>query len=179
MILRMNQSQRLTELINALTCNELQPAEVEGIVKVVLQAQSDPEQYVRELELEEDEALDWLLEIASSKELMSWALCAELQDFLFISDKVDELHEQIQTFFEKDSLLDYPYDQVKTSHQYFAWLDHQLQRVDSAQGGYTLLMIGDSYGDELQAIAVYRKDLKRVLDLCAELEIQASNPVSI
>ncbi len=175
----MFKAESLTELINLLTCNELQSAEVDDIVAVVLQAHSNPEKYVRELDLDDDQALDWLLEIASRNEMGSWAICAELQDFLFISDKVDELHEQIQVFFEEDNLPDYSYDQIKGSDQYFAWLDPQLERVSSAQGGYSLLLIGDSYGDDLQAVAVYRKDAKRVLELCDELEVQVSRPESI
>jgi hypothetical protein len=173
----MNQALQLVELANLLTLRRQPTLELERVVELAQRAYASPEAFVQE----HYEDSEWLLEFASSADVRSWVLFSELEVDLFVSDKADELHEQIEDFLEEDtrSFPDCPHDIVLGSQDYFVWLDRQLEGWNPQQSGYSLLMVGNTYSDNLQTALVYRKDVAQILNLCRDLEIKASKTTDL
>ena len=150
----------IEELIDLLSCNELAPTEVAAMAEFVRRAPEDPE-------------LDW---IEDSTQAMTFAICSSLMEFVAAGDKVDELHEQLQAMFA-DPLPAYPYDDEAirdSSYAYFRWLDGILATRGTTEGGYELLSIDVGLDDQLQVLAVKRKDSPRILELSELLMVRIS-----
>ncbi|MGO1072167.1 hypothetical protein [Lysobacter sp. CA199] len=149
----------LKELVDLLTCRELGPEELASLVAVIEGAADDPD-------------LDWM-EDPSPEELIQNALVFKLVDHLAVGDKVDEVHEQISDFFA-EPLADFPRHENGRWYlpdEYFAWLDPLLAERGKDGGGYRLLLLDDSFSDQLNALLVWRKDTARVLELAGELAL--------
>lgn len=148
--------EKLIELIELLTCGEVEQDEIEASADAVLEAQDDPE-------------LEWVHEMEPSDEqFMQIALMFELSSFFAEGDKIDEFHEQVSEFF-KNPLPDFPYPANKNDflpRDYFKWLDGLLAARDPA---FTLLLMDNRIDDMLHGILVRRATSDRVLELAEEL----------
>lgn len=147
----------LKELVDLLTCRELDPEELASLTASIENAGDDPD-------------LDWL-DDPSSEELIQNAIVFKLVNHLAVGDKVDEVHEQISDFFA-EPLADFPRranGRGYSPDDYFAWLDPLLAERGKHGGGYRLLLLDDSFSDQLNALLVWRKDTARVLELANQL----------
>lgn len=177
----------LKELVDRLTCRELDPQGLASCVAALEGAAHDPE-------------LDWL-DDPTPQELLQTALVFKLAEFTAVGDKIDEVHEQISDFFA-EPLPEYPLHADGgwfLPDEYFVWLDqrlierHQAQRaagqIEQGQneqgqnehshsdespaqgGGYELLLLGEHFSDNLHAIVVLRADTSRVLEIATALAL--------
>jgi len=149
----------LKELIDLLTCRELDPEELASLVATIEGAADDPD-------------LDWM-DDPSPEELIQNAIVFKLVDHLAVGDKIDEVHEQISDFFA-EPLADFPRHangRWYLPDEYFAWLDPLLAERGKDGGGYQLFLLDDSFSDQLNALLVWRKDAARVLELARELAL--------
>ena len=147
----------LKELVDLLTCRELDPEELASLTAAIENAGDDPD-------------LDWL-DDPSPEELIQNAIVFKLVNHLAVGDKVDEVHQQISDFFA-EPLADFPRHANGRGYlpdDYFAWLDPLLAERGKHGGGYRLLLLDDSFSDQLNALLVWRKDTARVLELASEL----------
>jgi hypothetical protein len=126
------------------------------IAEKLIRAYNEPESY-----LQENDAL-WVNEAADDG-AMDFAIMNELGDLLLMSDKIDELHEQITDIEEP-----FPYDANFNTWQYFTWLDEKLAAHNPS---LSCLEIGNTYGDSLQMITVFREDADEIIKLCSDLGI--------
>jgi|GEM_PF-946040 len=155
----------LTEYVQLLT-DALEPDEVaQGVARVLL-AYTDPDRYFAEYLDEEEDG--WLLDAGVS--LVQAALTDVVWHELCISDKIDELYEQLQDSFEPP-LPPAPAG-LRYAADYFRWLDELLRARGPQPGGYQLLEFGDSLSDEVQVIVVRRADTPRLLDLARQFGIR-------
>ncbi len=157
----------LTQLIQHLSCGDLDAHEVEAIVGVCLEAGANPSEVLAE-HYGADAA-----QVAryDPQGVTAFVIFIELEDYFAISDTVDELHEQIMAAFETPMLPDFPYENdFETLGDYFAWLDGQLSIHHPR---YQLIQFGQSYTHDFQVILVYRADVERVLELCQQLGVEA------
>lgn len=149
----------LKELVDLLTCRELDPDELASLVATIEGAADDPD-------------LDWM-DDPSPEELIQNALVFKLVNHLAVGDKIDEVHEQISDFFA-EPLADFPRHangRWYLPDEYFAWLDPLLAERGKDGGGYQLFLLDDSFSDQLNALLVWRKDAARVLELARELAL--------
>lgn len=149
----------LKELVDLLTCRELDADELASTVAAIEGAADDPD-------------LDWM-DDPSAEELMQTAIVFNLHDFTAVGDKIDEVHELIGEFFA-DPLPDYPLHEDGRHFlpdEYFVWLDQRLLQRAGEQGGYELLLLGQHYSEDLHAILVLRADTARILELARGLAL--------
>ncbi|MGN7918024.1 MULTISPECIES: hypothetical protein [Lysobacter] len=150
----------LRELVDLLTCRELEPEELQSLVAAIDGAAEDPD-------------LDWIVD-PSPEELMQNALVFKLMDHIAVGDKIDEVHEQISDFFA-EPLADFPRHadgRWFLPDEYFAWLDPLLAERGVDGGGYELMLLEDTFSENLHALLVWRKDSARVLELATELALR-------
>ncbi|MFT3721020.1 hypothetical protein [Pseudorhodoferax sp.] len=139
----------LTELMALLTCDELDVDELAALVARIEAAPDDPE-----LAFVEGETPAEYMQIAVIRE-----------DFVMMSDRVDELHEQVSEQFA-EPLPVFPNHRMPAP-DYFRWLDEHLA---GGKMPYELLLWGNPYDyDNLNAIVVRRADTERILAIAAEL----------
>jgi len=165
-----NQAQQsgLARLIDLLSCHDVDVHEIEGVVRLCIQATSEPAKTLS------DNYGDDAAQISryDPSGVMAFIVFSELEDYFAVSDTVDELHEQILAAFESPTLPEYPYDnnQFETVADYFSWLDEQLLIHHPT---YRLIEFGQSYTHDFQTILVLRDTVDEILGLCKELDIAA------
>lgn len=143
---------KLEALIDLLTRGALERTELSRRYEQVRDAVRDPE-------------LAWM-HGDEEKHIRQAALLLRLQDVALTSGKLDELHERISESFE-EPLPPFPSDRKNFwSEDYFEWLDEIV-----AARGYAVMMLPDSFNDELVALVIRRQDMPRVLALAEELEL--------
>jgi len=143
---------KLETLIDLLTRGALERTELSRRYEQVRDAARDPE-------------LAWM-HGDEEKHIRQAALLLRLQDVALTSGKLDELHERISESFE-EPLPPFPSDRKNFwSEDYFEWLDEIV-----AARGYAVMMLPDSFNDELAALVIKRQDMPRVLALAEELEL--------
>lgn len=143
---------KLETLIDLLTRGALERTELSRRYEQVRDAARDPE-------------LAWM-HGDEEKHIRQAALLLRLQDVALTSGKLDELHERISESFE-EPLPPFPSDRKNFwSEDYFEWLDEIV-----AARGYAVMMLPDSFNDELVALVIRRQDMPRVLALAEELEL--------
>ncbi|WNL44641.1 hypothetical protein RKE25_14565 [Dyella sp. BiH032] len=143
---------KLETLIDLLTRGALERTELSRRYEQVRDAVRDPE-------------LAWM-HGDEEKHIRQAALLLRLQDVALTSGKLDELHERISESFE-EPLPPFPSDRKNFwSEDYFEWLDEIV-----AARGYAVMMLPDSFNDELAALVIKRQDMPRVLALAEELEL--------
>jgi hypothetical protein len=153
----------LPELIDLLTCGDLEPEEVAEVTEAVENAPEDPD-------------YEWAEDPATA---MSLALISCLGEYTASSDKIDELHEQIQDMFS-DPLPAFPTTddgQYVGVLQYFQWLDGELMQRGTDKGGFDIVQIDDMSSDEMNMIVVYKKDTARILELADALGFRFTRPL--
>ncbi|SDI09015.1 hypothetical protein [Janthinobacterium sp. YR213] len=143
----------LSELLTKLTCGDLEGAELDEAVAAITDAPSAPR----------DEWID------SDAQAYAVAILSHLGGYMASSDKLDELHEQIQDMF--DAFPDFPYELLKDSDgsalPYFEWLDKELAQRAVDEGGYDLIQIDGNGSDEMDALVVYRRDTNDIIQAAA------------
>lgn len=154
----------LSELLTKLTCGELQGEELDEAVTAISNAPSAPR----------DEWID------SDAQAYALAILWHLGDYIASSDKLDELHEQIQDMF--DEFPDFPYELLKDSDgsalPYFEWLDMELAQRAVEEGGYELIQIDGNGTDEMDALVVYRRDTNDIIQAAALMGVTIGRPLT-
>lgn len=147
----------LNELIHLLSRRELEGENLEACVEAVRHA-------------DDNDNYDWLDE---GHERQQYAVLAELNDWVAISDKVDELHEVITDIVFDHPLPPFPYPDDNRDFPppaYFRWLD---ERLAASGKGYELLLWDHGYDDNINALVVRREDTPRILALAGTLDFPA------
>ena len=158
----------VAEFLTLLTTGELGPEELAAGTEAVVLAVQDPDAYFDQY-LDEDQdgwLRDWstsMAEVAATNAVVQ-ALC--------ISDKADELYEEISEAFSEP--LPEPPEEFQYLHEYMRFADEAIQQRGPQPGGYELLEFASSYGDDLQVLLVYRKDTPRVLELGQQLQVKVA-----
>ena len=156
----------LPELIDLLTCGDLEPDDLAEVTEAVENAPEDPD-------------YEWAEDAATA---MSLALISCLGEYTASSDKLDELHEQIRDMFA-DPLPDFfpatPSDDEQKFGvlAYFQWLDGELAQRGTDKGGFDIVQIDDMSSDEMNMIVVYKKDTARILVLADALGFRFTRPL--
>jgi hypothetical protein len=155
----------LADFLRRVSCEEMTDAQIEDAVQFITGAPDNPE-------------LEWTEDPARAREI---ALFDALSDYIAESDKIDELHEQIQAFFTED-FPPFPHDprgkQPNGVATYYRWLDTELQTWNEARGGYALLLIDNFFDDNARGIIVFRPDVPRILELADSLGFRFSQSVA-
>lgn len=147
----------ISTLLDLLTSHSLDAEELDEAAAYVRNSPADPE-------------LEWA---GDSRRIMTFAICDTLSDFVAMSDKIDELHEQIEAFFS-NPIPPFPADDAevqKSSFAYFRWLDKILAQMAPAKGGYELLSVNPCLNDSLFVVVVDRCDTERILELANALDL--------
>ena len=154
----------LSELLTKLTCGDLEGDELDEAVTAITDAPSAPR----------DEWID------SDAQAYAVAILSHLADYIASSDKLDELHEQIQDMF--DEFPDFPYELLKESGgsvlPYFEWLDTELAQRAVEEGGYDLIQIDGNGSDEMDALLVYRRDTNDIIQAAALMGVTIRQPLT-
>lgn len=161
--------QALTELINRLSCNDLDSHETSRIAGICLQASQDPVKVLTEnYGAEAAQIVQY-----DPQGVLAFIIFIELEDYFAAADTVDELYEQIVDAFETPTLPEYPYDNntFETVSDYYQWLDQELL---THHPKYRLITFGQSYSNDFQVILVFRDDVDKILELCGQLGIDAA-----
>ena len=154
----------LSELLTKLTCGELEGEELDEAVTAISDAPSAPR----------DEWID------SDAQAYTVAILLQLAGYMASSDKLDELHEQIQDMFEE--FPDFPYEMLEDSGgsalPYFEWLDTELAQRAVDEGGYELIQIDGNGSDEMDALLVYRRDTSDIIQAAALMGVTIGLPLA-
>ncbi|MBL8262303.1 MAG: hypothetical protein JNM58_07755 [Xanthomonadaceae bacterium] len=147
------QRAEIRELLALLACGAAEDAELDAMATAVENAESDPElEFMRTL----DADAAWYREVA---------LQSALGGYTVVSDKIDELHEQVSDQFE-EPLPEFPEAfWAEPVDHYFAWLDTELAARGEAHGGYRLVMLESGLDDNMVACVVRKPDVARILEL--------------
>jgi len=155
------------ELIDLLTSHMLEPQDRDSIAREVAAAPENPE-------------YEWARGDAAMA--ISCELLNGLGDFAATSDKIDELHEQIQDMFE-DSFPEFPAAALATGTggridltAYFAWLDQELAQRGVEQGGYEAVIFDTGMDDNMSVFVVDRNDTGRIVELAGALGLRIDRP---
>ena len=154
----------LSELLTKLTCGELEGEELDEAVTAISDAPSAPR----------DKWID------SDAQACTVEILLHLACYMASSDKLDELHEQIQDMF--DEFPDFPYEMLEDSGggalPYFEWLDTELAQRAVEEGGYELIQIDGNGFDEMDALVVYRRDTNDIIQAAALMGVAISRPLT-
>ena len=154
----------LSELLTKLTCGDLEGEELDEAVTAITAAPAAPR----------DEWID------SDAQAYTVAILLQLAGYMASSDKLDELHEQIQDMF--DEFPDFPYEMLEDSGgsalPYFEWLDTELAQRAVDEGGYELIQIDGNGTDEMDALVVYRRDTNDIIQAAALMGVTIGRPLT-
>ena len=159
---------QLSQLVNMLSCGDLDNHECERIVGLCQEAQRDPAATLNKHYGQE------AAQVAQYDPagVTAFIIFTELEDFFAFADTVDELYEQVTDAFATPSLPPYPYDDnnFETVSDFFDWVDKQLL---AHHPKYQLIHFGQSYTHDFQVILVHRAEVDSILELCAAIGIDA------
>jgi hypothetical protein len=158
---------KIKELINLLLADfEIEnEEEILANFKLVVE---NPDKYI----LENDAS--WITDLGPES-LIQFALYNEIGEFMITGDKIDEIHEVIVDELEGD-FPPYPYEKKLNATDYIEWVSQQL---DQEYPDLELIEIGDSFGDNIQLMLVYKEDVSRIKALCEELGIRCNRAAEI
>ncbi len=158
----------IKELIDLLLYEFDEKDRNEVVVKLNF-ANDNPEEY-----LEEDDNL-WVLDCTDN--VLEFAVVNLTTDYLdyFISDKIDELYEQIEEVLPNDFSV-YPHQEIWNVEEFFDWIDVTLI---SEKTNLILVEFGTSFDDNMHMILVNRNSIERIIELCQELEINCQKATNI
>lgn len=154
----------LSELLTRMTCGDLEGEELDEVVTAITNAPSNP--------LE-----DW---VDSDAQAYALEIINQLGGYIASSDKIDELHEQIQDMF--DEFPDFPYELLEDRERgvlpYYEWLDGELAQRATDEGGYDLIQIEGSGTDNMDALIVYRRDTADIIQAAALMGVTIERPLA-
>ena len=154
----------LSELLTRMTCGDLEGKELDEAVTAITEAPSNPRE-------------EW---IGSDGEAYALEIISQLGGYIASSDKIDELHEQIQEMF--DEFPDFPYellgDRERGVLPYYEWLDAELAQRAVDEGGYDLIQIDGSGTDEMDALIVYRRYTEDIIQGAALMGVTIGRPLT-
>lgn len=159
----------LVELISKISAGVMGEDEVARIADEAAQAYADP---VAFLAANADINYDDTFPIP----LGEWVVVGSLPDtVLFQADTYGDLFAQIVASFGPGVAFNLKPKQLAKTEDLTALnrIQIQMSALSPEDGGYTLLNFSQLLDDEIQAVLVYGKDLPRVLELCAEVGINA------
>lgn len=158
---------KIKELINLLLADfEIEnEEEILANFKLVVE---NPEKYI----LENDAS--WITDLGPES-LIQFALYNEIGEFMITGDKIDEIHELIVEEFEGD-FPPYPYEKKLNATDYIEWVS---QQINQEYPDLELIEIGDSFGDNIQLMLVYKEDVSRIKELCEEFGIRCNRAAEI
>ena len=160
----------LIELISKISSGCMSEDEITRIADEAAQAYADPEAF---LAANPDINYDETFPIA----LGEWVVVGSLPEtVLFQADTYMDLFAQIVASFGPDVAFNIKPKQLATTEALTALNRIQIQMgsMNPENGGYTLINFSQLLDDELQVVLVYGNDVARVLELCAEVGIQAA-----
>ena len=154
----------LSELLTRLTCGDLEGEELDEAVTAITNAPSNPRE-------------EW---VTSDGQAYALEMINQLGGYLASSDKIDELHEQLQEMF--DEFPDFPYELLKGHERgvlpYYEWLDGELAQRAQDEGGYDLIQIDGNGSDEMDALIVYRRDTDDIIQGAALMGVTIGRPLT-
>lgn len=142
----------LSELIDLLTSNTLEAQEREEIVARINKAPNHSN-------------YQWT---SGPEQAMAIELVLSLGDYVVISDKIDEAHEQIQATFD-ESFPSFP-ENIDPGDvpAYFSWLDAELANCGD-DDGCELLQFDPGLDENMYLFVTNRRDSARILELAQKL----------
>ena len=154
----------LSELLTRMTCGDMEGEELDDAVAAITNAPSNPRE-------------EW---VDSDAQAYALELINQLGGYIASSDKIDELHEQIQEMF--DEFPDFPYalleDRERGVLPYYEWLDDELAKRAEDEGGYDLIQIEGSGTDNMDALIVYRRDTADIIQAAALMGVTIQRPLT-
>ncbi|MCR4537921.1 hypothetical protein NUV89_05895 [Pseudomonas sp. 18.1.10] len=159
----------LVELISKISAGVMGEDEVARIADEAVQAYADPAAF---LAANPDINYDDSFPIP----LGEWIVVGSLPDTaLFQADTYGDLFAQIVASFGPGVAFNLKPKQLAKTEDLTALnrIQIQMSALSPEDGGYTLLNFSQLLDDEIQVVLVYGKDLPRVLELCAEVGINA------
>lgn len=159
----------LVELISKISAGVMGEDEVARIAEEAAQAYADPAAF---LAANPDINYDDTFPIP----LGEWIVVGSLPDTaLFQADTYGDLFAQIVASFGPGVAFNLKPKQLAKTDDLTALnrIQIQMSALSPEDGGYTLLNFSQLLDDEIQAVLVYGNDLPRVLELCAEVGINA------
>ena len=159
----------LVELISKISSGVMGTDEVARIADEAAQAYADPAAF---LAANPDINYDDSFPIP----LGEWVVVGSLPDtVLFQADTYADLFAQIVASFGPGVAFNLKPKQLAKTEDLTALnrIQIQMSALSPEDGGYVLLNFSQLLDDEIQAVLVFGNDLPRVLELCAEVGIQA------
>ncbi|AZF06481.1 hypothetical protein [Pseudomonas sp. R5-89-07] len=159
----------LVELISKISAGVMGEDEVARIADEAAQAYADPAAF---LAANPDINYDDTFPIP----LGEWVVIGSLPDtVLFQADTYADLFAQIVASFGPGVAFNLKPKQLAKTEDLTALnrIQIQMSALSPEDGGYVLLNFSQLLDDEIQAVLVFGNDLPRVLQLCAEVGIQA------
>ncbi|AZF17064.1 hypothetical protein [Pseudomonas sp. R3-18-08] len=159
----------LVELISKISAGVMAEDEVVRIADEAAQAYADP---VAFLAANPDINYDDTFPIP----LGEWVVIGSLPDtVLFQADSYADLFAQIVASFGPGVAFNLKPKQLAKTEDLTALnrIQIQMSALSPEDGGYVLLNFSQLLDDHIQAVLVFGNDLPRVLELCAEVGIQA------
>ncbi len=149
----------LGHLVRLLTAGDMDGAACEAAARTLDNLRDDPEfAFLGELEWDDAACIEA-------------ALPSVIPDFTVVSDKIDELHEQLESQF--DGLPGFPQTLPKTSvDAYFRWLDECLAGFRAKEGGMRLVRTVHGLDDNIVAAVVLREDVAALMAVASRLGVE-------
>ena len=160
----MEKQDAIKKLINLLSTGfELE--DKDGIVATCIEAYENPTDFATENELE-------FLLYSHQDCILDYLLPCELEEVTVCSDKIDEIHEQIEELL--DGIPDFPFpDEERVDvRKYFTWVEKYI-------GDEVILKIGDDGSDNLTLFLVNKDDVEEVIYLSNLLNIQCKKTTEL
>jgi hypothetical protein len=166
---------QLTELFRLLASDGLNDAELAPIVDRALLALDDPAAYINDYP--DDEWITEGIALDKSEErsfrLLHWVIFDELQDYLTISDNVNELTERvIDRLIQDDVAVEEPPGSLLTLAEHLQYLNGQLAAVKDAPKA--LLKFETGFTDEIGLFVVSCDAVPRILALARNCRLRLS-----
>ncbi|EIK95577.1 hypothetical protein PMM47T1_15863 [Pseudomonas sp. M47T1] len=161
---------QLIELITKISSGCLAEQDIARIADEAAQAYADPQAF---LAANPDINYDDTFPIA----LGEWVVVGSLPEtVLFQADTYQDLFRQITDSFGTHVTFNFKAKQLAKIEPLTALnrIQVQMSSLSKEDGGYTLVNFSQLLDDDIQCVLVFGKDVVRVLELCAALNIAAA-----
>ena len=147
----------LVELIDLLGAGSLEPEER---AEAIAQVERAPQE------------LDWA---GSPEKAYAIALCGCLNRHCASGDHLADMFEGLHDLLG-DDLPPVP-GGLKTMLEHYTWLDRELEAWNDT-GGYDLVDVDDTVGDEMHHFVVHRRDTPRILEIGRTMKLKITRPLA-